>query len=84
MKKRFYELVFRVTETCDNGKERTFKKSVFAPPFFISNGKRLNNALTHCIPLATKALEEQHYYRIEFLNCKSVSLTFTDDIEENF
>ena len=79
MKKVLVELMFTVTDTCNNGKERTFKKSVFAAPIYEYNGRKLNNSLTHCVPLAIKALEDQHYYNIEFIGSRASSFTFTDD-----
>lgn len=79
MKKTIVELTFKVTETCDNGNERTFKKEVFAPPIYSDGDHKRNNSLARCVPLAIKALEDQHYYHIEFLSSRAVSFTFTDD-----
>ncbi len=84
MKKRFTELTFKVTETCNNGKERTFRKKVLAPPFYKEEGRTFNNSLGRCVPLAIDSLKAQHYYNIEFIESASAIITFTDDIEENF
>lgn len=81
MLKRFYELTFQVTETCNNGNERTMKKTVLTAPFYWNGNIVTHNSPDHYIPLATKALEEQRYYHIQYLSAKVVTITVTDDFE---
>ena len=73
---KYYEMIFEVTETCNNGNERRIKKSVFSPIF--RNGK-------HIIELdrvnkAVKVLESRHYYNIEYVDTKTATLLFTDEV----
>jgi len=72
---KFYEMIFEVTETCQNGNERRIKKSVYSPIF--RNGRhiieldRVNNAI--------HVLEERHYYNIKYKGTKTTELLFTKD-----
>lgn len=79
MKKRFYELTFQVTETCNNGTERTMKKTVITAPFHWRENSVVHTSPEYCIPLAVKALEEQHYYNIQYIGTKEKYITVTDD-----
>jgi hypothetical protein len=79
MKKKFYELTFQVTETCNNGKERTLKKTVITAPFHWEKGILVHTSPEYSIPLAKEALEEQHYYNIKYISTKVTYITITDD-----
>lgn len=73
---KLYEMIFEVTETCNNGNERRKKVSVFSPIF--RNGK-------HIIELdrmhkAVSALQKKGYYKIEYIKTKTTDLIFTSDI----
>ena len=70
MKHDLFEMTFRVTETCQNGKERTFKKHVYSERFV--NGRFFTEAAR--VDAATEVLKAQHYYHIEYVETKSVSL----------
>lgn len=51
------EMTYQVTETCQNGKERTFKKKLYASEMFhFEEGRQL--------------LAQKHYYHIIFLGAK--------------
>lgn len=75
MIKKYYETIFEVTETCQNGKERRIRKSVLSPIF--KNGRhvieedRVNKGI--------KALEEMHYYNIVAVETKTKTLIFTEE-----
>ena len=49
------EMVYEVTETCQNGKERTFKKKVYTDRMFKSDEGK-------------EALRKRGYYKILFLS----------------
>lgn len=75
MIKKYYEAIYEVTETCQNGNERRIKKSVLSPIF--KNGR-------HVIELdrvdkGIKTLEEMHYYDIEYIETKTRTLIFTEE-----
>ena len=73
MKVKYYETVFKVTETLQNGKERQIKKSVLSPIFI--NGK--HHIEIDRIRKAESALKEEHYYNIEYIETKTKELIFT-------
>ena len=64
MKKHCIEMVYRVTETLQNGSERTFKKSVYVAADYPAKFVRSKSI---------EALKEQHYYNIEFIEAKERS-----------
>lgn len=66
---RLFEIVFMVTETCNNGNERRIKKSVFAQRFV--NGHFFTEA--ERVAQAVEALKKLHYYNIEYVETKAVS-----------
>lgn len=72
-----YELIFKVTETLQNGKERTIKKSVLCPIF--KDGKHVIE-LTR-IGKATQQLIALHYYNIEYIDTKYKEIIATDNLE---
>lgn len=72
-----YENVFRVTETCQNGKERTFKKSVFTP-IFGNDGKHLTE--TQRIEACTYVLRKNYYYNIEYIETKCTGILCVTDL----
>ena len=60
--------VFNVTEICNNGKEITFKKIILIP-------EKINNEVAtdqQRLTIATKLLQQQHFYNLEFLKWKKV------------
>lgn len=69
-----FEVIFKVTETCQNGKERRIKKTVYSPCFG-DDGKFivLDDRKEMCI----KILKELGYYDIEYLGIKTKALLFT-------
>lgn len=73
MRKSFYEVVFEATETLQNGKERTVRKSVLMPHF--------NDAGRHICPAeqierGEQALREAYYYNIKHIETKNKTLIF--------
>ena len=73
MKKNFYEVIFEVTETCQNGNERRIKKSVFMP-YTDENGKHLD---THRrVERGSAALISEHYYQIKYIETKTKTMIF--------
>lgn len=73
MKVIYYETVFKVTETLQNGKERRIKKSVLTPIFV--NGKR--HIVIDRIRKAEDALKAEHYYNIEYIETKIKEVIYT-------
>ncbi len=69
---KYYEMIFEVTETLQNGKERRKKVSVYCEPF--RNG--IHRTEKERIEAATKALEEKRYYDIEYVKTKNTNLIF--------
>lgn len=61
-----FDVIFQVTETCNNGKERTIRKSVFCPSFintkFLGEESRIEKGM--------KAMTEMHYYNIKYIESK--------------
>ena len=72
-----YEMIFRVTETLQNGNERTFKKSVYSPIF--RNGHHLIEL--DRIQKATAELESLHYYNIQHVETKKKTFITTGNLE---
>lgn len=72
-----YEEIFKVTETLQNGKERTYKKSVLCPIF--KDGKHVIE-LTR-IDKAAAQLKALHYYNIEHIETKHKEIIVTDNLE---
>lgn len=72
MKKALYEVVFKVTATLQNGKEQTFKKTVYMPR--VENGKHIPTEQR--IIRGIEALKEEHYYNIEYVATHATFLTF--------
>lgn len=67
MVNRVYEVIFEVTETCQNGNERRHKVSVYAPIF--KDGRHV--VQLDRVEKCTAALKEQHYYDIEYIETKT-------------
>lgn len=69
-----YELIFEVTETCNNGNERRKKVSVYSMPFrygrFVIECDRVNEGI--------ELLKQQHYYNIKHIKTKLKTLLFTE------
>lgn len=72
-----YEEIFKVTETLQNGKERTCKKSVLCPIFkagrHVIEFDRIDKAI--------KELSACNYYNIEHVETKYKTLIVTDNLE---
>lgn len=73
MKVTYYETVFKVTETLQNGKERRIKKSVLTPMFI--NGR--HHIKIDRIEKAEDALKSEHYYDIEYIETKTKEVIYT-------
>lgn len=67
MKMKVYEVIFEVTETCNNGKERRIKKSVFFKPF---DEVGIHTSQIMQIDKGQALLKEEHYYNIVYLDTK--------------
>ena len=69
---------FKVTETLQNGKERTTKKQIYSEAFIpCGDGKRFygqNERVRDCMAV----LKECHYYNIEYVGGKMSRMLFTD------
>lgn len=74
MKTKFYEVIFDVTETLQNGNERKTKKSVFMKPFDEATGK--HNSPEMQIEKGFKALKAEHYYNIVYVETKVKTMIF--------
>lgn len=72
-----YEEIFKVTETLQNGKERTIKKSVLCPIFkagrHVIAFDRIDRAIVE--------LGDLGYYDIEHIETKLKKLIVTDNLE---
>lgn len=75
MTKKFYEVVFEVTETCQNGKERRFKKSVYSPVF--KNGIHVTEQ--ERAAKGTEVLESLHYYNVQYIETRNKVFLFTEE-----
>ena len=69
MKVKLYDVVFDVTETLQNGKERRVKKSVLMPVFDPRTKKHLD--LDTRIMRGYSALVDANYYNIEYSETKT-------------
>lgn len=74
MKVMLYEVIFRATETLQNGNERTINKSVFMKPFDETTGK--HNSPERQIEKGLAALKAEHYYNIKYVGTKIKTITF--------
>ena len=64
MKKLVYKVVFNVTETLGNGKERRVQKVVYMPRFDEVTGKHITPQQQ--AERGAAALAAEHYYNIEY------------------
>lgn len=68
MNANLFEIVFQVTETCQNGNERTKKVSVFSKRFkngvFYTESARNKDAI--------EILKAYHYYNIKYIETKAI------------
>jgi hypothetical protein len=78
MRNECFEVIFKVTETCQNGKERRIKKSVYSPKFKMDGERHMFIPLEERMRKCIKVLEEMHYYNIEYVDIKSTTLLFMD------
>ncbi len=76
MKVKFYEVVFKATETLQNGNERTVKKSVYMLPFEENGNRRVHVSPERQIEKGTAALKAEHYYNITYVETKTTSTLF--------
>lgn len=77
MKVQYYEEVFEVTETCNNGKERRIRKSVMCQPFEVrDDGTRHHRLESTRIEKATRALKQEHYYNIVYIETRIKHILF--------
>lgn len=74
MKVLMYEVIFKATETLQNGKERTITKSVFMKPFDETTGR--HNSPQMQITKGTAALRAEHYYNIEYVKTNNKTIIF--------
>lgn len=78
MEQNCYEVVFKVTETCSNGKERAFKKSVLSPIFRESGFHRIYITEETRVEKGIAVLKEMKYYNIEYIETKLKTLLWTE------
>ena len=76
MKQIVYEVVFRATETLQNGIERTVNKSVFMKPFDKATGK--HNSPEMQIEKGLAALKNEHYYNISYVGTKTRTIIIAE------
>lgn len=74
MKVQYYEEVFEVTETCNNGNERRIKKSVLCQPFSSETGR--HRPTEQRVSAAAEVLKSEHYYNIVHIESKIKNLLF--------
>lgn len=74
IKNPLYEVIFEVTETLQNGKERRVKKSVFMPHFDAKTGRHIPPEVQKA--RGEKALKEAHFYNIVYVETKNKTLIF--------
>jgi hypothetical protein len=72
MKVKYYETIFEVTETLQNGKERRIKKSVYSEIF--RDGKHIS--AEERLRRGVDALKAEHYYNIVYIDTKTTFLIF--------
>lgn len=75
MIKRLYEVIFQVTETLQNGKETTHKKSVFFPCF---DDKGIHYSLERRVERGMDLLQSMQYYRVEYLETKVKNILYIE------
>lgn len=73
MKEKYYEEIFEVTETLQNGNERRKRVSVYSPIFI--NGRHVIEL--NRITKAIEALKAEHYYNIEHVETRTKTMIFT-------
>lgn len=74
MKQALYEVIFEVTETLQNGKERRIKKSVYFPRF---RADRKHITESERVSLGRTELANLQYYDIVYIGTKATTLIFT-------
>lgn len=75
---KVYETIFEVTETCQNGKERRKKVSVYSP-IFVNNKHRIE---IDRINKGIAKLESLHYYDIKYIKTRFTNLIISDAFED--
>lgn len=65
-----YQMIFSVTETLQNGKEKTHKKSVMSPRF--RDGKHITES--ERVQKGIELLKSKHYYNIKYLETKCIEI----------
>ena len=70
MKTKLYETRFAVTETLQDGKERTIEKSVFSPMF--RNGVHITES--ERVLKSIEILKEEHYYKIKYIGTRTKTI----------
>lgn len=75
MRKKYYDTVFEVTMTCQNGNERRVRKSVLSPMF--RDGKHIDEG--ERIRKGTETLKKEQCYDIEYVMTKTKVLLFMDE-----
>ena len=73
-----YETIFEVTETCQNGKERRRKISVYSP-IFVDNKHVIE---MRRIEKGIAKLESLHYYDIKYIKTRVTTLILSDAFEK--
>ncbi len=74
MKKRMYKVIFNVTETLQNGKERRVQKVVYMPRFDEETKRHISPE--EQIARGTAALKAERYYNIEYGSTVVTELIF--------
>lgn len=74
MKQFMYEVIFEVTETLQNGKERRIKKSVLMPTVDPETNKHI--CLDTRLVRGYSALADAGYYCIEYVDTKRKTVIF--------
>ena len=74
MRSECFEVIFKVTETCQNGKERRIKKSVYTPVWRMEGERHIFIPLEDRIKMCVAILEHEHYYDIESHDIKRKTL----------
>lgn len=74
MKKLMYKVIFNVTETLQNGKERRTQKAVYMPRFDEKTNKHISPEQQ--IERGTAALKAERYYNIEYGSTVATEIIF--------
>ncbi|MBR5273588.1 MAG: hypothetical protein IKU25_09420 [Clostridia bacterium] len=78
--KYYTEMIFEVTETCQNGNERKVKKSVFSPVYYPDGGGFLRyNYDSEIVSKAIEVLKRNNFHNIRHIKTKHTQLLFIDD-----